>query len=108
VRNNFRWSVVLEPLAAFCREPRRAPDLLVRRAGTPVGTAAEASAGPAATDAPAGTPAAGGVAEASAAPATPGGQRTVVQLARHHYQEGGLSQVANRAANKLRRFVNKL
>ncbi len=27
VRTAMRWSVVLEPLAAFCRAPQRAPDL---------------------------------------------------------------------------------
>jgi hypothetical protein len=37
-----------------------------------------------------------------------GSQQGLIQLARHHYKEGGLSQVADRAANKLRRFVNKL
>ena len=92
VRKAFRWSVVLEPLAAFCREPRRAPDLVIRQTMGAASTAAETST----------------VAEASLAPAAGGGQRTLTQLARHHYQEGGLSQVANRAANKLRRFVNKL
>jgi hypothetical protein len=53
-------------------------------------------------------PVAGGPAEASVAAVVGGGQRGLIQLARHHYKEGGLSQVANRAANKLRRFVNKL
>ena len=27
VRDRFRWPLVLEPLAQFCRQPRRAPDL---------------------------------------------------------------------------------
>jgi hypothetical protein len=27
VAARFRWSIVLEPLVAFCAEPRRAPDL---------------------------------------------------------------------------------
>jgi hypothetical protein len=49
-----------------------------------------------------------GSAGIAAETATGPGQRTLTQLARHHYREGGLSQVANRAANKLRRFVNKL
>ncbi len=29
VRDRYRWSVVLEPLAEFCRHPRHAPDLAV-------------------------------------------------------------------------------
>ncbi len=99
-RKAFHWSVVLEPLAAFCREPRRAPDLLASweliSQRTP---AAPPAAAPAATE----------VGAASAiAPAATGSPRTLTQLARHHYQEGGLSQVANRAANKLRRFINEL
>ena len=48
------------------------------------------------------------MAEASVASEAGSGQRTLTQLARHHYQEGGVPQVVNRAANKLRRFVNKL
>jgi hypothetical protein len=107
VRTAFRWSVVLEPLAAFCREPRRAPDLLAAKALSAESAAAEAAAAPAA--APAGPPTADGVVEASAVvPVAGSGQRSLIQLARHHYQEGGFSQVADRAANTLRRFVNKL
>jgi hypothetical protein len=87
-RKAFRWSVVLEPLVAFCREPRRAPDLLA--SGAMIAPEVEAGV-------PAGTPV-----------AAVAGQRTLIELARHHYREGGLSQVANRAGNKLRRFVNKL
>jgi glycosyltransferase involved in cell wall biosynthesis len=98
VRKSFRWSVVLEPLATFCRDPRRAPDLPGSRAITQASAAAEV---------PAVAPAA--VGEASAvAPAAAGGQRSLIGLARHHYREGGLPQVANRAGNKLRRFINKL
>jgi Glycosyl transferases group 1 len=157
VRKAFRWSVVLEPLAGFCREPRRAPDLLASQALSAERAAAEPPADaravvPAADEAPAVVPAvapgadgvaeasavgpgadgvaeasavgpgadgvaeasavgpgADGVAEASAVgPGAGGGQHGLIQLARHHYQEGGLSQVASRAANKLRRFVNKL
>jgi hypothetical protein len=114
VRKNFRWSVVLEPLAAFCREPRRAPDLLAYQALSAERAAAEAPAVapavvPAADEASAVVPVGDGGAEASAVgPGARGGQHGLIQLARHHYQEGGLSQVANRATNKLRRFVNKL
>jgi glycosyltransferase involved in cell wall biosynthesis len=44
VRNAFRWSVVLEPLAAFCREPRRAPDLLASQAMSAESATGEARA----------------------------------------------------------------
>src|SRR5579875_412391 len=44
LRKLFRWSVVLEPLVEFCRQPRRAPDL-----------AASATYGPALTPEPAKT-----------------------------------------------------
>jgi hypothetical protein len=125
VRKNFRWSVVLEPLAAFCREPRRAPDLLASQALSAERAAAEAQAERAAAEAPAEAPAhapaadwvveasavdpvAGEPAEEAGAEVVGGGQQGLIQLARHHYKEGGVSQVANRAANKLRRFVNKL
>jgi hypothetical protein len=115
VRKDFRWSVVLEPLATFCREPRRAPDLLVRPTIGAANTAAETSAGEPSATAPGPSSAAAPdpgpaavAADASAAPAAGGGQHSLMELARHHYREGGLSQVANRAGNKLRRFVNKL
>jgi glycosyltransferase involved in cell wall biosynthesis len=107
VRKAFRWSVVLEPLAAFCREPRRAPDLLVRRTMGATDTAAETPTVEQAAAAPDPGPAAV-VPGAPVPPAAGPGQLTLTQLARHHYREGGLSQVANRATNKLRRFVNKL
>jgi len=108
VRKAFRWSVVLEPLAAFCREPRRAPDLVASAAISPQSARAVTSGA---------APAAAGVAEVAAVAAVAAGpppkaagdgQPSLMQLARHHYNEGGLSQVANRAANKLRRLVNKL
>jgi glycosyltransferase involved in cell wall biosynthesis len=106
VRKTFHWSVVLEPLAAFCREPRHAPDLLASWELISQSTSAAPPTDAPAVEAPAAPPAA----ELSPASATPtgSGQRTLTELARHHYQQGGLSQVANRAANKLRRFVNKL
>jgi hypothetical protein len=106
VRKAFRWCVVLEPLAAFCRDPRRAPDLLAARA---IKAAAEtAVAAPAAVEEASAATAAAAEASAAAPTAAGDGPPSLVQLARHHYNEGGLSQVANRAANKLRRFVNKL
>ncbi|HUC14814.1 MAG TPA: glycosyltransferase family 4 protein [Acidimicrobiales bacterium] len=110
VRKCLRWSVVLEPLAAFCREPRQAADLPASRAITEESAAAEASAVAPAADgeASAAAPEADGAADGPAPKAAGDGQPSLIQLARHHYQEGGLSQVANRAANKLRRFVDKL
>jgi glycosyltransferase involved in cell wall biosynthesis len=42
VADDFRWSKVLSPLVKFCREPRRAPDLvdpeMVKLTATPPGT----------------------------------------------------------------------
>jgi hypothetical protein len=75
VRTGMRWSVVLEPLAAFCRHPRRAPDLPLSPPPTE-----------------------------PAAPIEPG-PTTLVELARHHYREGGLLQVVRRAASKAQRLA---
>ena len=120
-RELYRWSVALEPLAAFCRRPRRAPDLLaggfaVRRP-EPAGTVGEPSSTPAAPggeeghrDEVAGAGQAPPSAEEPPAepPARPGGPprpRTVVELARYHYKQGGLGQVANRMAQKAYRMA---
>jgi len=76
VGERLRWSVVLGPLARFCSEPRHAPDLVL----------------------PMGTP----------APAMPGARTAklgVVQLAQLHYRQGGLAQVATRAAQKAQRLA---
>lgn len=97
-RKAFRWSVVLEPLAAFCRDPRRAPDLIASRADS----APREAPAPAPASAPAPTPA---PATAPAPAPARAGTLSFMELARHHYREGGLSQVAKRAASKLRRIV---
>lgn len=76
----FSWSNVLAPLVAFCREPHRAPDLLLPelaldRAG-----------------------------QALAAPVRlPGGWRQDVALVRSYLREGGPSLVVRRATTRLRR-----
>jgi glycosyltransferase involved in cell wall biosynthesis len=78
VRTNLRWSVVLEPLAAFCRQPQRAPDLL----------------------APPTPP----------EPPTPpvNSPLSFVELARHHYRQGGLVQVVRHAAAKAERLARQV
>jgi glycosyltransferase involved in cell wall biosynthesis len=57
VRPRFRWSQVLEPLAQFCRQPRRAPDLVAGLSAVSP-PAAVAAPGPAAevAEAPASEP----------------------------------------------------
>jgi hypothetical protein len=119
VRKSFRWSVVLEPLVAFCRQPRRAPDLLVPRAtnttsATSEPLAAELVHGGTAAGEPgadpgesrAGEPGADQAVGEARAPGPPGAPKlTYLELARHHYKEGGLSQVTKRAVDKLRRIV---
>jgi glycosyltransferase involved in cell wall biosynthesis len=94
VRTGLRWSVVLEPLAEFCRHPRPAPDL-VRPLRPPV------PPGPrelvqALVDEPGPAPA--------ATPTAPH-QLGLVELARLHYRQGGLVQVAKRAASKAQRLA---
>jgi glycosyltransferase involved in cell wall biosynthesis len=92
VRQRFHWPVVLEPLAAFCREPRRAPD----RAGQPF------MLWPAPAPAPAPQPQAPapGPAPDKAPPLS------AMELARFHYRQGGLAQVARQAVAKARRAVS--
>jgi glycosyltransferase involved in cell wall biosynthesis len=90
VRKLFRWSVVLEPLVQFCRQPRRAPDLAAGIApATPPAPPTAHSHGPVLSPPP--TP-----------PARP---MTPWQLARYHYREGGLARVARRAAQKAHRIA---
>jgi glycosyltransferase involved in cell wall biosynthesis len=104
VRERFRWSAVLEPLVRFCREPRHAPDLGARLetksahelVPTEVATATATSAA--------------GQTEAAAPRQMPGEQQpalSTLQLARHHYREGGLAQVAARATAKARRILQR-
>jgi hypothetical protein len=88
VRERFRWSVVLGPLADFCRDPRRAPDLAAKaHAATVAG------------------PEVGAVLGHGAAPA-PARVHGALQLARHHYSEGGLRQVARQAVAKALRLAH--
>jgi glycosyltransferase involved in cell wall biosynthesis len=115
VRRRFRWSVVLEPLVAFCRDPRRAPDL-VAPAGAARPTSLTAPVGQAeAPDGQAEGPA--GQAEGPAGQAEgPAGQAegpspahglSLGQLVRHHYREGGIGQVLDRAARKAARLLSR-
>lgn len=103
VRERYRWSAVVRPLVEFCRQPRRAPDLLA--GGFPVSVQEPAAATPA-TEA---TSVTGPVTEPAppveAPSLPPRGLATFVDLARHHYGEGGLSRVANRAAQKAYRIA---
>jgi glycosyltransferase involved in cell wall biosynthesis len=100
VRERFRWSLVLGPLVEFCRSPRRAPDLVLPV--RPFSSAARPSGPPPAPTPPPATepPHAGQV-----APMTGRGGLRFVQLVQHHYQQGGLSQVARRALSKAGRAV---
>ncbi|HTW06161.1 MAG TPA: glycosyltransferase family 4 protein [Acidimicrobiales bacterium] len=97
-RERFRWSAVLEPLLRFCKDPRRAPDVVL-----PIDLA-RVPAGP---DDKAGLGATG---EGTETPAGPPGEpapraRSLLEVARHHYREGGLAQVAKLAASKAGRIT---
>lgn len=102
VRQRFHWSVALEPLAAFCRAPRHAPDYTDGAvAATPL-TAHPAAAPPA----PAAPEEVEVQAQPSPAPVTgpiPARALGVLELARHHYRQGGINQVARQAAAKVGR-----
>ena len=53
VRERFRWAKVLEPLAQFCRDPRRAPDIVLPReriGGIPTGCGGASAGRPPAGD----------------------------------------------------------
>jgi glycosyltransferase involved in cell wall biosynthesis len=95
VRDRFRWSAVLEPLVAFCRDPRPAPDLTAAHAPatphpgpSPVAVADETPAVP--VPAPAGT-----------------NQPSLLELARFHYRQGGMAQVVRSAASKAVRLTRR-
>jgi glycosyltransferase involved in cell wall biosynthesis len=118
VRERFRWSVVLEPLTQFCRQPHRAQDADLAMApleperAEPVQAAEPAqAAGPGGTDtAEAVVPGGPGPADAVGGPAVeprPGTAppRTLLELAKHHYREGGLAEVAKRGAAKAERIA---
>ena len=108
VRTRLRWSVVLEPLAAFCRAPQRAPDLVRPLAPftPPAPLTPPAPRAPAEPKSPPGPAEPAPVAQpgpgvAPAVSGTPG----FVEMVRHHYREGGLAQVAKRAALKAQRMA---
>ncbi|MGA3222046.1 MAG: glycosyltransferase family 4 protein, partial [Acidimicrobiales bacterium] len=125
VSPTLRWSVVLEPLARFSRHPRRAPDLplatmppepaVPAEPAVPLEPAVPAepavplepavlsdpSPGPVPTAAPMAEPV------APAAPAATGGL-SFVELARHHYREGGLIQVTRHALLKAQRLARQV
>ncbi len=127
VRDRYRWSVVLEPLAEFCRHPRHAPDLAVaptvasEAAVSGGGTTGAAQPGAAPAEAlPSGSaevPSAGEPepgparslgprpAEPSVAPVPTGARPGLVQLATHHYRQGGLAAVARRGTRKALRLA---
>jgi hypothetical protein len=73
------WSQVLEPLVAFCREPRRAPDLL------------------------------GSIDQPTVPPRRPwrerGGWRQDVKIVQHVISEGGPALLARKAAGRARRVL---
>lgn len=118
-RERYRWSVVLEPLVRFCRDPKRAPDLIalgVRpaqsfpglggpdgEAGAPGGDGGDRPSGEPAGPGPSGGEPAGRAEEpaSTSEPELPRPQG-VMELARHHHAEGGWPQVLKRAARKLR------
>lgn len=74
------WSKVLAPLLAFCRAPRRAPDL-----AAPVG--------------------AGNIVELAAAVTRRPSLRDDVALAREYFRAGGPVEVARRASKRLARYA---
>lgn len=82
VAPRFAWDVALEPLAAFCRHPRRAPDLAAGRAGDSFPAPSPAHPARWVTAAP--------------------------RMVATTYRDGGASLVARRAAGKVRRVLRAL
>ncbi|MDP9406787.1 MAG: glycosyltransferase family 4 protein [Actinomycetota bacterium] len=80
VARRFVWDDVLEPLVRFCREPRRAPDLV---AGGVIGLPAEQQVAP--------------------PPPPPTSLAGDVWLFAHYLRSGGLAEVGRRAAGRVRR-----
>ena len=93
VRDRFRWSVVLDPLVAYCRDARPAPDL--SSAHVPTGALSEPP--------PQGAPTADRPEKIPDRPR----KRTFPDLVRFHYQEGGVGQVVRTAANKAARLTRR-
>ena len=94
VRDRFRWSVVLDPLVAYCRHPRPAPDLI----------AAHAPAPPAPEPPTTGAPSTG---EPPSQTAADPGKRSFSDLVRFHYRQGGVGQVMRSAASKAARLTRR-
>jgi glycosyltransferase involved in cell wall biosynthesis len=94
VRERFRWSVVLNPLVAYCRAPRPAPDLI--SAHTPVALPLE----PSPLTVPTAEP------STSDVPVAPD-KRSFQELVRFHYRRGGIGQVAKSAASKAARITRR-
>jgi glycosyltransferase involved in cell wall biosynthesis len=84
VARRFVWDDVLEPVVRFCRAPRRAPDLA---AGSVVGLPAEQRVTP--------------------PPPPPTSFRGDVRLLAAYLRDGGLPEVARRAAGRVRRRVTE-
>ena len=81
VATGFAWPDALAPVLAFCREPRRAPDLLDRRTERPIQRRSRL-----------------------AARHTPLGiVRRDARIAVSHLRDGGVSQVATKVGDRLRR-----
>jgi glycosyltransferase involved in cell wall biosynthesis len=81
VAASFAWSEVLQPLMQFCRQPRRAPDLLVPELVSQLR------------------------ADLSVRPAQPRGVRVDAMLVRDYFRDGGLRLVMQKAAGRLRRWT---
>jgi glycosyltransferase involved in cell wall biosynthesis len=115
VRERFRWSVVLEPLVRYCRDPRPAPDLARAHEPPPPPSPVPVTApspSPAPAPSPSPEPALSAAAMTGALASGPGAEApapamSLMQLARHHYREGGLVQVAKRGAAKARRMARR-
>ncbi|MGC8626275.1 MAG: glycosyltransferase family 4 protein [Acidimicrobiales bacterium] len=118
VRERYRWAVALRPLARFCSSPRRAPDLVgaafLSAAPIYVAPAQEEVAVSGGEDQ--GEPLAGSNAQTnplvggpgpSAGSPGPAPLHGLVELALHHYREGGVRQLAARAAAKALRAATK-
>jgi glycosyltransferase involved in cell wall biosynthesis len=94
VRDRFRWSVVLDPLVTYCRDPHPAPDL----------SSAHVPAGAPSKPPPSGASTADGPEKDVAGPP---GKRSLQDLVRFHYQQGGVGQVVRTAANKAARLTRR-
>jgi hypothetical protein len=106
VRQRFKWSAVLEPLVSFCRRPHRAADLALSPPAPVAPEPGAAAVRPVSADAPDVPPAPVAPPMVPApGPAGPAPKPGVVELARLHYQQGGLSQLAKRAASKAQRIA---